>query len=74
MRYLWVTEECTAAGPCCTLQLQEELSQLSFQTLYSIIEQLLCLGNFWSLSENILTMLDKQVSCAYLNCSESVTS
>ena len=74
MRYLWVTEECTAAGPCCTLQLQEELSQLSFQTLYSVCEISKATKEFWYLSVEIIKMLEKQVSRDYLNCGESVTN
>jgi len=72
--YIWVTEECIRAGPCCTPQLQEELSQLSFQTLYSVSK--ICKGTdgFWWLSEEIIEMLDKQVGRDYLTGGESATN
>jgi len=74
MSYLSVTKDCIKAGPCCTLQLQEELSQLSFQTLYSVCEISKVTEVFWYLSREIIKMLDNRVSRDYLNCDESLTS
>jgi len=62
MRYLWVTGDCIEADPCCTTQLREELSQLSFQTLHSVTEIFEGTDHFWlSFSMAIIEMLDKQV-------------
>jgi len=72
--YLWITNDCIEAGPCCTPQLQEELSQLSFPTLHSVSEVLKMTHGFWCLSEEIIEMLDKQVSRHYSNRGESVTN
>jgi len=72
MRYLWVTRGCIEAGPCCTLQLREELSQISFQTLHSVCEMHELIESFWYFSEEIINMLEKQVSRDYLNCGKSV--
>jgi len=67
MRYLWVTGDCIEAGPCCTAQLREELSKLSFQTLHSVREIFEGTDYFWlSFSMAIIEMLDKQVSRDYL--------
>ena len=74
MRYRSLMEDCFRAGPCCTPQLQEELSQLSFHTLYSAFEIFKATEEFWYLSREIIKMLDKQVSCDYLNCDETLTS
>jgi len=60
--YLWVTGACIEAGSCCTPQSQEELSQLSFQTLHSVSKIFRKPGAFWWFSEKIIKMLDKQVS------------
>ena len=57
-----VTQECIKAGPRCTPHLQEELTQLSFQTLYSVWEIYGDTGSFWDFSERIIKMLEKQVS------------
>jgi len=65
-----VTTNCIEAGPCCTPQLQEELSQLSFQTLHSVSEIFRETDGFWWLSEGIIQMLEKQVSSEYLICGE----
>jgi len=65
---------CIGAGPCCTPQLQEELSQLSFQTLYSVCEISEETEEFWHFSMEIIKMLDKRVSRDYLNCNETLTS
>jgi len=64
-----VAADCIVAGPCCTPQLRGELSQLSFQTLRSGSEETY---DFWRLSEEIVEMLEKQVSRDCLNCGESV--
>jgi len=72
MRYMSLTRKFFEAGPCCTPQLQEELSQLSFQTLYSVYEE--ATVNFWYLSKAIIKMLDKRVSRDDLNCDETITS
>jgi len=74
MRYTWLTMKFFEAGPCCTPQLQEELSQLSFQTLYSFCEIWVEEEEFWDLSMEIIKMLDKRVSRDYLNCDETLTS
>jgi len=74
MRYTWLTMKSFEAGPCCTPQLQEELSQLSFQTLYSFCEIWVEKEQFWDLSMEIIKMLDKRVSRDYLNCDETLTS
>jgi len=71
---MWLTGDCIRAGPCCTPQLQEELSQLSFQTLYSVCEISMATEKFWYLSMVIIKMLDKWVSRDYLNCDETLTS
>jgi len=74
MRYMLFTARCFRAGPCCTPQLQEELSQLSFQTLYSVCEISEATEDFWQLSMEIIKMLEKWVSRDYLNCDETLTS
>jgi len=74
MRYKLFTEACFRADLCCTPELQEELSQLSFQTLYSVCEISGATEEFWYLSRAIIKMLDKRVSCDYLNCDETLTS
>jgi len=74
MRYMWLTDDCFAADPCFTPQLQEELSQLSFQTLYSVCEISKATVEFWIWSMGIIKMLDKRVSRDYLNCDETFTS
>ena len=74
MHYTLFTARCFRAGPCCTPQLQEELSQLSFQTLYSVCEISEATEEFWYLSMEIINMLDKRVSRDYLNCDETLTS
>jgi len=74
MRYTWSMLECIRAGACCTPQLQEELSQLSFQTLYSVCKISKATHIFWYLSKQSIKMLDKWVSRDYLNCDEILTS
>ena len=74
MRYTSLTRRCFRAGPCCTPQLQEELSQLSFQTLYSVYEISKATKEFWYFSSDIIKMLDKRASRDYLNCDETLTS
>ena len=74
MSYLSVTKDCIKASPCCTLQLQEELSQLSFQTLYSVCEISKATEEFWYLPMEIIKMLEKRVSRDYLNFDETLTS
>jgi len=69
---MWFARDCFAAGPCCTPQIREELSQLSFQTIYSITKKCMNAEVFWYFSEKIVEMLEKQVSRDYLNYSESV--
>jgi len=67
---------CIQASACCTPQLREELSQISFQTLHSVSDTFE-FGNtraFWYFSEEIIKMLEKQVSRDYLNSGESVTN
>jgi len=74
MRYTSLTRKFFEAGPCRTPQLQEELNQLSFQTLYSVCKILKATVTFWYFSMDIIKMLDKQVSRDYLNCDETLTS
>jgi len=74
VNYTLFTETCFKSGLCCTPQLQEELSQLSFQTLYSVCEISEATEGFWYLSMEIINMLDKRVSRDYLNCDETLTS
>jgi len=74
MRYTSFTTNCFRAGPCCTPQLQEELSQLSFQTLYSVCEISKATEEFWYLPMEIIKMLEKRVSRDYLNFDETLTS
>jgi len=74
MRYTLFTEECFRAGSCYTPQLQEELSQISFQTLYSVCKISKATDEFWYLLVVIIKMLDKWVSRDYLNCDEILTS
>jgi len=74
MRYTLFTEECFRAGSCYTPQLQEELSQLPFQTLYSVCKISKATENFWYLAIEIIKMLEKRVSRDYLNCDETLTS
>jgi len=62
------------SGPCFTPLLLEELSRLSFQTLYNVCKIFELTENFWLLSEEIIKMLDKQVSRDYLNYGETVTN
>jgi len=68
---MYITETCMRAGPCFTPPLQEELTQIPFQALYSIVDNY---NLFWYFSEEIVNMLDKQVCHDYLNCDESVTN
>jgi len=63
--YLWITGYCIVAGRCCTTQIREELSQLSFQTLHSVSEFFRETGAFWGLLVDIVDMLEKQVSRDY---------
>jgi len=70
---MWVTGDCIETGPCCTAQLRQELSQISFQTLYSVSEISKYTDRFWLFSIAIIKILDKQVSRDYLTCGESVT-
>jgi len=71
---MWVTENCIKAGPCCTPQIREELSQLPFQILHSGSDIFKYTDGFWWFSEEIIKMLDKQVCLDYLNCDKSVTN
>jgi len=74
MGHMIVTRDCIEAGPCCTLQLQEELSQISFKTLHSISKTTEYTEGFWYFVDELVTMLDKQVCHDYLHCDESVTN
>ena len=69
-RYRRVTTYCIGAGPCCTPQLQEEISQLSFQTLHGVSEIFRQTDVFWWFSEGVIQMLEKKVSGDYLNWGE----
>jgi len=60
--YLGITESFIDAGPFCILTLAQELSQLSFQTLYRHSEMIGVPQNFWWLSSSIIEMVHTQVS------------
>jgi len=69
-----ITEQCIRASLCCTPQLREELSKLSFQTLHSSSEIFKETDQFWYLSQEIVEMLEKWVSRDYSNYGETVTN
>jgi len=69
MYYGTLIVDCINAGPICTPRLQQELIQVSFQTLYTRYEMDKCTISFWSLVSRIVEMLHRQVSCL---CNKSV--
>lgn len=66
-RYWQLTLSCIHAVSFCTPQLQEELSQLSFQALYRVFEIYGGTLDFWRLTSTITEMLRNRVSHDYLH-------
>jgi len=58
---------------CWTPQIQQELSQLSLQTLYGSCELHELTRQFWCISSKIIEMMHNQVSCDYLHYGETMT-
>jgi len=64
--YYLIVESCIDAGPLCTPRLQQQLSRLSFQTLYKVCTMYIKSYSFWLLATKIIKMLQNQVSFDYL--------
>jgi len=62
---MMVTRDCIKVGRCCTLQLREELSQISFKTLHSTSKTADYTEGFWYFANELVKMLDKQVCHDY---------
>jgi len=66
-----VIVDCINAGPVCTPQLRQELSQVSFQTLYAKYGMNGFTYFFWGFASRVIEMLYSQVSCL---CTKSINS
>ena len=74
LRYSNLTRYCIDAGPLSTHRLQEEISQLPWQTLYDASEMRLPTNKFWDLLSKITDMLRSKVSRDYIYFSKTVTN
>ena len=74
LRYSNLTRYCIDAGPLSTRRLQEEMSQLPWETLYDASEMRWSTHKFWDLLSKITNMLRSKVSREEPYCIKAVTN